>query len=89
MVELGRVMMTDPRVILVDEPTAGLALMLARDIYELLVKLKDEGVTILLVDQNIRQAIEIADYVYVLELGRNRLEGPRDEFDDLKKALWL
>ena len=89
MVELGRVMMTDPRVILVDEPTAGLALMLARDIYKLLVKLKDEGVTILLVDQNIRQAIEIADYVYVLELGRNRLEGPRDEFDDLKKALWL
>jgi branched-chain amino acid transport system ATP-binding protein len=89
MVELGRVMMTDPQVILVDEPTAGLALMLARDIYQLLVNLKDEGVTILLVDQNIRQAIEIADYVYVLELGRNRHEGPREEFDDLKKALWL
>jgi len=89
MVELGRVMMTDPQLILVDEPTAGLAVMLARDIYELLVKLKQEGVTILLVDQNIRQAIEIADYVYVLELGRNRHEGPREEFDDLKKALWL
>ncbi len=89
MVELGRVMMTDPQVILVDEPTAGLALMLARDIYQLLVNLKDEGVTILLVDQNIRQAIEIADYVYVLELGRNRHEGPREAFDDLKKALWL
>jgi branched-chain amino acid transport system ATP-binding protein len=89
MVELGRVMMTDPRLILVDEPTAGLAVLLARDIYDLLVKLKDEGVTILLVDQNIRQAIEIADYVYVLELGRNRHEGPREEFDDLKKALWL
>jgi branched-chain amino acid transport system ATP-binding protein len=41
------------------------------------------------VDQNIRQAIEISDYVYVLELGRNRHEGPRAEFDDLKKALWL
>jgi branched-chain amino acid transport system ATP-binding protein len=89
MVELGRVMMTDPKLILVDEPTAGLAVMLARDIYELLVKLKDEGVTILLVDQNIRQAIDVADYVYVLELGRNRHEGPREEFDDLKKALWL
>jgi len=89
MVELGRVMMTDPQLILVDEPTAGLAIMLARDIYDLLVKLKDEGVTIMLVDQNIRQAIEIADYVYVLELGRNRHEGPREEFDDLKKALWL
>lgn len=89
MVELGRVMMTRPGLILVDEPTAGLAVMLANDIYRLLVKLKDEGITVLLVDQNIRQAIKIADYVYVLELGRNRHEGPREEFDDLKKALWL
>jgi branched-chain amino acid transport system ATP-binding protein len=89
MVELGRVMMTNPKLILVDEPTAGLAVMLAKDIYQLLVRLKDEGVTVLLVDQNIRQAIEIADYVYVLELGRNRVEGPREEFTDLKKALWL
>lgn len=89
MVELGRVMMTDPKLILVDEPTAGLAVMLANDIYQLLVDLKNEGITVLLVDQNIRQAIKIADYVYVLELGRNRHEGPREEFDDLKKALWM
>lgn len=89
MVEVGRVLMSDPRLILVDEPTAGLAVMLSRDIYQLLVRLKEEGITILLVDQNIRQAIEIADYVYVLELGRNRHEGPREEFSDLKKALWL
>ena len=89
MVELGRVMMTRPKLILVDEPTAGLAVMLANEIYQLLVNLKDEGVTVLLVDQNIRKAIKIADYVYVLELGRNRHEGPREEFDDLKKALWL
>jgi branched-chain amino acid transport system ATP-binding protein len=81
--------MTDPKLILVDEPTAGLAVMLANDIYQLLVDLKDEGITVLLVDQNIRQAIKIADYVYVLELGRNRHEGPREEFDDLKKALWM
>lgn len=89
MVELSRVLMTDPKLILVDEPTAGLAVKLSREIYDLLVGLKNEGITILLVDQNIRQAIRIADYVYVLELGRNRLEGPREEFDDLKKALWL
>ena len=89
MVELARVLMVDPKLILVDEPTAGLAVMLSRDIYRLLVTLKDEGITVLLVDQNIRQAIEIADYVYVLELGRNRHEGPREEFSDLKKALWL
>jgi branched-chain amino acid transport system ATP-binding protein len=89
MVELGRVLMTEPKLILVDEPTAGLAVMLSKEIYQLMVGLKNEGITVLLVDQNIRQAIEIADYVYVLELGRNRHEGPRDEFDDLKKALWL
>jgi branched-chain amino acid transport system ATP-binding protein len=89
MVELSRVLMTDPKLILVDEPTAGLAVKLSREIYDLLVNLKNEGITILLVDQNIRQAIRIADYVYVLELGRNRYEGPREEFNDLKKALWL
>jgi branched-chain amino acid transport system ATP-binding protein len=88
MVELGRVLMTDPRLILVDEPTAGLAILLARDIYDLLVELKDDGITVLLVDQNIRQAIKIADYVYVLELGRNRFDGPPEEFEDLQKTLW-
>jgi branched-chain amino acid transport system ATP-binding protein len=89
MVELSRVLMTEPKLILVDEPTAGLAVNLSREIYDLLVGLKNEGITILLVDQNIRQAIRIADYVYVLELGRNRHEGPREEFDDLKKTLWM
>lgn len=90
MVELGRALMTDPKLILVDEPTAGLSVTLAREIYNLLVELRQkEGVTILLVDQNIRQAVRIADYVYVLELGRNRREGRREEFDDLRKTLWL
>ena len=43
---------------------------------------------ILLVDQEIREALKIADYVYVLELGRNKFEGPASEFDDLEKAFW-
>lgn len=89
MVEIGRALMTDPKLLLVDEPTAGLAVMLAREMYDLLVQLTQEGISILLVDQNIRQAVKVADYVYVLELGRNRLEGPRSDFDDLKKTLWL
>lgn len=88
MVELGRVLMTSPKLILVDEPTAGLAVKLARDIYNLLLNLKNDGITVLLVDQNIRQAVKISDYVYVLELGRNRFDGPSEEFDDVKKALW-
>ncbi|MFQ5610963.1 MAG: ABC transporter ATP-binding protein [Anaerolineae bacterium] len=89
MVEVGRTLMTDPQLILVDEPTAGLAKMLSADVYRMLTDLRDrEGLTIILVDQEIRQALKIADYVYVLELGRNRVDGPAAEFTDLKKALW-
>ncbi len=89
MVEIGRTLMTDPQVILVDEPTAGLAKLLSEEVYQMLVDLRDhEGLTILLVDQEIREALKIADYVYVLELGRNKFEGPAEEFDDLEKAFW-
>jgi branched-chain amino acid transport system ATP-binding protein len=89
MVEVGRTLMTDPKLILVDEPTAGLAAMLSAEVYKMLTGLRDkEGLTIILVDQQIRQALKIADYVYVLELGRNRVDGPTEEFTDLKKALW-
>ena len=89
MVEVGRTLMTDPKVILVDEPTAGLAKMLSAEVYQMLVDLRDrDGLTIILVDQEIRQALKIADYVYVLELGRNRVDGRTEEFTDLKKALW-
>ncbi len=89
MVEIGRTLMTDPEVILVDEPTAGLAKMLSEEVYRMLIDLRDkEGLTILLVDQEIREALKIADYVYVLELGRNKFEGAASEFDDLEKAFW-
>ncbi len=89
MVEIGRTLMTGPRVILVDEPTAGLAKLLSEEVYRMLVDLRDrEGLTIVLVDQEIRQALKIADYVYVLELGRNKFDGPVSEFTDLKKAFW-
>lgn len=88
MVELARTLMTDPTVMLVDEPTAGLAKLLSAEVYQMLVKLKESDITIVLVDQEIRQALKIADYVYVLELGSNKFEGPVSEFTDLKKAFW-
>ncbi|HDN79111.1 MAG TPA: ABC transporter ATP-binding protein [Chloroflexi bacterium] len=89
MVEVGRALMTDPKVMLVDEPTAGLAKLLAQEVFQMLARLRDEeGMTIILVEQKIRQALKIADYVYVLELGRNKFEGPVEEFTDLTKALW-
>ena len=90
MVEVGRTLMTDPKLILVDEPTAGLAKLLSEEVYQMLVDLRDRaGLTILLVDQEIRQALKIADHVYVLELGRNKFEGPASEFTDMEKALWV
>jgi branched-chain amino acid transport system ATP-binding protein len=90
MVELGRTLMTEPKVILVDEPTAGLAKLLAEEVYRMLANLRDhDGITIILVDQEIRQALKIADYVYVLELGKNKFEGPVEEFTDLEKAFWV
>jgi branched-chain amino acid transport system ATP-binding protein len=55
----------------------------------MLTDLKQDNLTILLVDQEIRQALKIADYVYVLELGRNKFEGPSSDFNDLEKAFWV
>ena len=89
MVEIGRTLMTDPKLILVDEPTAGLSKLLSQDVYKMLTDLRDEGMTIMLVDQEIRQALKITDYVYVLELGRNKYEGPASDFQDLEKAFWV
>lgn len=89
MVELSRTLMTDPKLILVDEPTAGLAKLLSEEVYQMLVNLRDrDGLTIILVDQEIRQALKIANYVYVLDLGRNKFDGPVEEFTDLEKAFW-
>ncbi len=90
MVEIGRTLMANPKVLLIDEPTAGLSKMLAGEVYEMLTALTTrDNLTILIVDQEIRQALKIADYVYVLELGRNKYEGPTSEFEDLEKAFWV
>ena len=90
MVEIGRTLMAEPRMLLVDEPTAGLSKMLSVEVYEMLTHLTTrDNLTILLVDQEIRQALKIADDVYVLELGRNKFEGPASDFHDLEKAFWV
>lgn len=91
MVDLGRALMSNPEMLLVDEPTAGLAPNLAGEMYDRLISLSEEGRTILLVDQNIRKAIEVSDYVYALELGKNKTQGPKEEFSDVKEVIkdWL
>ena len=90
MVEISRTLMAEPKVLLVDEPTAGLSKVLSEEVYEMLKMLVTvDELTILLVDQEIRQALKIADYVYVLELGKNKFEGPAQQFTDLEKAFWV
>ncbi len=90
MVEIGRTLMAEPKMLLIDEPTSGLSKMLAEEVYEMLTVLTSkDNLTILIVDQEIRQALKIADYVYVLELGKNKFEGAPSDFDDLEKAFWV
>ena len=75
MLALGRALMSAPRLLMLDEPSLGLAPLIVRDILRIVVGLRDAGVSILLVEQNARAALEIADYGYVLETGEIVLSG--------------
>ena len=75
MLALGRAMMSAPRLLMLDEPSLGLAPLIVRDILRIVAVLRDAGVSILLVEQNARAALEIADYGYVLETGEIVLDG--------------
>jgi ABC-type branched-subunit amino acid transport system ATPase component len=80
MLSVAREMMTAPDLMLVDEPTAGLAPALVAQVYELLQAARASGSTILLVDQNVEDAVRQADHVYLVDLGRIRAQGPAREF---------
>ncbi|EAR61526.1 ABC transporter ATP-binding protein [Neptuniibacter caesariensis] len=89
MLAIGRAMMSKPRMILLDEPSLGLAPIIIQQIFDIIEKLRDEGVTIFLVEQNANQALRIADRGYVLENGRVVLEDTGDALlvnDDVRKA---
>ncbi|MEW6044941.1 MAG: ABC transporter ATP-binding protein [Bacillota bacterium] len=75
MLAIARALLTRPRVLLVDEPTLGLAPMVRKLLFETIRGLVREGITVVMVEQNAREALAVADYAYVLEMGRNRLEG--------------
>lgn len=76
MLALGRALMAEPRLLLLDEPSMGLAPLFIEEIFGIIADLKSEGTTILLVEQNAQAALEVADYAYVLESGRVALHGP-------------
>ena len=78
--ELGRALALQPRVVLLDEPTAMIAPKLSAEIYEFIHGLPAQGVTVLLVDQNVRQCVRIADHIYVLELGQNKVDAAARTF---------
>ena len=79
MLAMGRALMLDPQVLLLDEPSAGLAPKLVELIFEKIVDINETGVSILMVEQNAKQALKMADRGYVLATGRNRFEGTGEE----------
>jgi ABC-type branched-subunit amino acid transport system ATPase component len=76
MLAMGRALMGRPRLLVLDEPSLGLAPLIVRDIFEIIVGLKETGVSMLLVEQNARSALQVADHAYVMELGEITAEGP-------------
>jgi branched-chain amino acid transport system ATP-binding protein len=76
---VGRALMAQPKLLMLDEPSLGLAPLVVREIFRTIERLRSEGVSILLVEQNARAALEVADYGYVLETGELGLHGPARE----------
>lgn len=82
MLSLAKELVTQPTLLLVDEPSAGLAPRIVEQVYARLLEVRAQGVTILLVDQNINKAVQVSDYLYQIERGQVRREGPRRDFAD-------
>ena len=79
MLAIGRALMARPKLLLLDEPSMGLAPLVVNEIFETIKEISADGTTVLLVEQNVRQALKIADYAYVLETGKMVLSGTADE----------
>jgi branched-chain amino acid transport system ATP-binding protein len=79
MLAIGRALMSRPKVMLLDEPSMGLAPVIVQEVFRTIQRLKQEGMTMLLVEQFAKTALSVADYVYVMERGRIALEGKPDE----------
>ncbi|NLD67364.1 MAG: ABC transporter ATP-binding protein [Limnobacter sp.] len=89
MCAIGRALMSRPKLLLLDEPSAGLAPVIVQSIFELMQRIRSEGYTVLIVEQNIRQVLQVVDRAYLLETGRIRMSGAAQELlasDEIRKA---
>ena len=89
MLAIGRALMSKPKLCIFDEPSYGLAPLLVKEMFQTIQNLREQGITILLIEQNVHRALEIADRAYVLENGRLSLQGDSDELlqsDHVRKA---
>ena len=87
MLSLAKELVTEPGLLLVDEPSAGLSPKITEQVYARLLQAREAGATILLVDQNIAKAIAVSDYLYMIEMGRVRHHGPRAAFAEQVRDL--
>ncbi len=89
MLAVGRALMSEPKLILLDEPSMGLAPVMVLRLFDLIRRVRAEGYTILVVEQNVRQVLKLVDRAYLLEVGRIKMEGRADELaeqDFVRKA---
>ncbi|MBQ2510085.1 MAG: ATP-binding cassette domain-containing protein, partial [Erysipelotrichaceae bacterium] len=89
MLAMGRALMTKPKIMLLDEPSMGLSPLLVKEIFHIIKDINNQGVTVLLVEQNAKMALGIADMAYVLETGRIVMSGEGQQLlnsEDIRKA---
>jgi branched-chain amino acid transport system ATP-binding protein len=89
MCAIGRALMSGPKLLLLDEPSAGLAPVIVQSIFDLIRKIRGEGYTVLIVEQNIQQVLKVVDRAYLLETGRIRMSGPAKELlesEEIRRA---
>ena len=79
MLSIGRALLLNPRLLILDEPSQGLAPLIVREVFQIVAQMRDEGISVLLVEQNARMSLEVADYAYVLDDGAVVYSGPAPE----------